>query len=119
MSLIFYDKIGTPMAYTDDNKHIFYFTGENIAYIYEISVYNYEGKHLGFFKEGWIRDNTGKCVLFSKGAIGGPKKRMQDIYPVKSQKSNIPNKKPKENRDIKLTIKDEWSELAVKEFFNQ
>ena len=74
------------MTFTDDNTHIFYFTGEAIAYIHEISVYNYEGKHLGFFKDGWIRDNNGKCVLFTKGAIGGPEKRMKDIAPVISQK---------------------------------
>ncbi len=119
MALIFYDKIGTPMAYTDDNIHIFYFTGETIAYIHGISIYNYEGKHLGFFKDGWIRDNNGKCVIFTKGAIDGPKKRTQDIAPVKSQKLNIPNKKPKENKNKEFLVKQEWSELAVKEFFDQ
>ncbi|MFW9873464.1 MAG: 4-fold beta flower protein [Candidatus Thorarchaeota archaeon] len=117
--LILYDRIGTPMAYIDDGNHIFYFNGETIAYIDDISIYNYEGKHLGFFRNGWIRDNAGKCVLFTKAAIGGPEKRIQDIYPVKSQKSNIPYKKPIKNKKIKLIIKEEWSELAVKEFFNQ
>ncbi len=119
MSLIFYNKRGTPMAYTDDKKHIFYFTGETIAYIHETSVYTYEGKHLGFFKDGWIRDNNGKCVLFTKDATGGPEKRMQDIGPVISQKYNSPSKKPRDNKKIELLIKQEWSELTIKDFFNQ
>ena len=119
MTLILYDKIGTPMAYIDDKDHIFSFTGEALAYINDISVYNYEGKHLGFFKDGWIRDNTGKCVLFIKGAMNGPKKRTQDIYPVITKKANIPIKKPKEFVKIKLKSKQEWSDLTVKEFFNQ
>lgn len=119
MSFIFYNKRGTPMVYTDNNTDIFYFTGEAIAYIHEMSVFSYEGKHLGFFKDGWIRDNNGKCVLFTKGAIGGPEKRMKDIAPVISQKGNIPSKKTREHKKIELIINQEWTEITVKEFFNQ
>ena len=107
------------MVYTDDNRHIFYFTGEPIAYIHESSLYNYDGRHLGFFKDGWIRDNNGKCVLFTKDAISGPEKIMKDIGPVISQKYNIPTIKPRENKKFELKIWQEWSELSVKEFFNQ
>ena len=107
------------MAYTDDNTHLFYFTGEPIAYIHGLSLYNYEGNHLGFFKDGWIRDNKGKCVLFNKDAKGGPERRMKDIGPVISPKHNIPSKKSRDNKKIELIIRQEWSELSVKEFFNQ
>jgi hypothetical protein len=117
--LIFYDKIGTPMVYMDNGRHIFSFSGEPLAYIHDISIYNYEGKHLGFYKDGWIRDPTGKCVLFTKGAIEGPEKRTQDIFPVIAKKNNIPNKKTKESLRIKFKTKQEWSDLAVNEFFNQ
>lgn len=119
MSLIFFDKIGTPMAYIDDDEHIFFFTGETLAYIHDIFIYNYEGKRIGFFKDGWIRDNNGRCVLFTKGAMDGPIKRMQDIFPVKSQKSDVPFKNPIENKKIELIEKQEWSELTVREFFAQ
>ena len=118
MTQIFFDNIGAPIVYIDDGEHVFSFNGETFGYIHDISIYNYEGRHLGFFKDGWIRDNNGKCVFFTKGAIGGPKKRTQDIFPVKSQKSEIPNKNPKENINFELIIKQEWSELTIKEFFD-
>ncbi|MFX0001222.1 MAG: 4-fold beta flower protein [Candidatus Hodarchaeota archaeon] len=60
-----------------------------------------------------------KCVLFTKDAIGGPEKMMKDIAPVKNQQYTILFKKPRENKIIEFIIKQEWSELAVKEFFYQ
>ncbi|MFX1500268.1 MAG: 4-fold beta flower protein [Promethearchaeota archaeon] len=119
MSLIFYNKTGTPIAYSDNKVNVFYFTGKAIAYIHQDSIYSYEGKHLGFFKDGWIRDNQGKCVLFTLNAKNGPKKRIKDISPVKSQKSDIPDMKSRENIKIRLIEKQEWSELISKEFFKQ
>lgn len=119
MSYIFYNKRGSLIAYTGDNCHIFSFTGEPLAYINEDSVYTYEGKHLGFYQDGWIRDNDGMCVLFTKDAKGGPPRAMQDIGPVKSPKSKIPVKKPREHQLKKPEIKQVWSELSSVKFFEQ
>lgn len=119
MSNIFYNKTGSLIAYTEDNCHVFRFTGEPLAYINEDSVYTYEGKHLGFYQDGWIRDNDGMCVFFTKEAKGGPPRAMQEISPVKSPKSKIPTKKPRNHCLKKLEIKQVWSELSSINFFEQ
>lgn len=72
MSYIFYNKTGSPSAYTEDNCHIFHINGETLAYIYEGSVYSYNGKHLGFYKDGWIRDNDGMSLFFNIDSKEGP-----------------------------------------------
>ena len=117
MSYIFYNKIGSPTAYTEDNCHIFLFNGETVAYIHKDSVYSYSGKHIGFYKDGWIRDNNGKCVFFKKNAKNGPSRAIQDIGPIKSPKAKIPIKNPRENKPKNLEIKQYWSEVSSKQFF--
>ena len=117
MSYIFYNKRGSLIAYTEDDCHVFKFTGEPLAYFNEDSVYTYEGKHLGFYQDGWIRNEDGMCVFFTKEAIGGPPRAMQDIGPVKSPKLKIPLKKPREHQLKKPEIKQVWSELSSVNFF--
>ena len=63
MDITFYDSHGKPTAYTEDNEHIYLFSGKPVAYIDGSSVYSYSGRHLGWFDEGWIRDNSGYCVF--------------------------------------------------------
>ncbi len=119
MSNIFYNKTGSLIAYTEDNCHVFRFTGEPLAYVNEDSVYTYEGKHLGFYQDGWIRDNDGLCVFFTKEAKVGPPRAMQDIGPVISPRLKIPTTKPREDRPKKPELKQVWSDLSSIKFFNQ
>ena len=119
MSYIFYNKKGSLIAYTEDNCHVFSFIGEPLAYINADCVYTYEGKHLGFYQEGWIRDKEGLCVFFTKDAKGGPPRVMKDIGPVKSPKSKIPIKKPRKQQLKKPDIRQVWSELPSIKFFKQ
>ena len=119
MSYTFYGKHGTPAAYTEDGCHIFRFSGECIGYIFEDSIFNFSGRHLGFFRDGWVRDNNGKCVLFIKNAKNGPERRRKDIGRVKNPKSNIPIKQPREKQPEKQDIIQEWSELSLVQFFDK
>ena len=81
--MVFYDNHGRPTAYTEDDIHIYLFTGEPVAYIDRDAVYGYNGKHLGWFSNGWIRDLNGCCVFFSEKANGcGPVKPIKYICPV-------------------------------------
>lgn len=118
MSYVFYSKSGNPFAYTEDNCHIFHFKGEPLAYIYEGSVYSYKGNHLGFYLDGWIRDNDGLCIFFTKGAKDGPPKIRKDISRVKSPKLKIPIKNAREKIQRNLEIKQDWSELSSLQFFD-
>ncbi|MHA2050779.1 MAG: 4-fold beta flower protein [Promethearchaeota archaeon] len=119
MPYTFYNKKGIPTAYTEDGCHIFLFNGKSFAYIFGSSIYNYHGKHLGFIQEGWIRDNNGKCVLFTQDAIDGPEKIIMDIGPVKSNKSETPDKQPRERKPSEVRVVQAWSDLSSKQFFDQ
>lgn len=62
---VFYDYGGRPLAFLD---------GENIV--------SYSGKHLGWFRDGYVRDQRGDAVGFSEGARGGPITPVPAIPPI-------------------------------------
>ncbi len=117
MSITLYSKIGSPIAYMEDDCHIFLFTGKTVAYIDGDSIYNYNGRHLGFFEDGWIKDHDGFYLFFTENATGGPNRAMQDIGPIKSEKSEIPNKNKKDAKPPKPENKEAWSKLKWQQFF--
>lgn len=118
--MVFYDCHGTPVAYTEDGIHVFLFTGEPAAYFEQDAVYGYNGKQLGWFNNGWIRDLQGLCVFFSENASGsGPVKPIKRICPIKSIKQIKPIKSIREIRRIRPINQLAWSPLSGKQFFAQ
>lgn len=86
--MIFYNRKGKPIAYLDDGVHIFLFNGRPVAHLYENAVYCFNGEHVGWFENGWIRDIKGKCVFFTENATGsGPAKPAKYATPAKSAMS--------------------------------
>ncbi|WP_439852652.1 4-fold beta flower protein [Pseudomonas syringae] len=71
MSLNFYDRGRLPLAYTDDNEHLYAYCDRPLAYVHEGSVYSYLGRHLGCISDGVIRDNHGDIVLYTADSRGG------------------------------------------------
>ena len=60
--MILYDISGRAVAYCDDGAHIFLFSGKPLAYLTGRSVYSFQGRHLGWFGDGWVRDRSpGTC----------------------------------------------------------
>lgn len=118
--LTFYNRYGKPIAYTDDGEYIYLFSGKPVAYFDDESVYGFNGKHLGRFIDGWIRDNNGHCVFFTEESYGsGPVKPIRQVKPVKSVKSVKPVKSVKQVRPVKPVISLSWSPLSSELFFNQ
>ncbi|WP_426215202.1 4-fold beta flower protein [Pseudomonas sp. DWRC2-2] len=74
MSLDFYDRDRMPIAYTDDDEHLYSYCGRPVAYIHEGSIYSYPGHHLGCISDGVIRDNHGHIVLYTADSRGGCEK---------------------------------------------
>lgn len=116
---IFYDRDGTPVAYTDDNRHIFLFDGTPVAYLHEGSFYSYEGVHLGVYEDGWVRDNGGHCVFFQRGAYGGPLRPGRKMTPNRAIKQVIPVKKDRQVKPARFTRTTIWSNLSSVDFFKQ
>ncbi len=117
MILTFYNFEGRPVAYTEDGMHIYLFSGDPVAYLYDMSIYSFSGKHLGWFKNGWIRDNYGQCVFFTEIATGGPIKPVKMIKLVKNIKQIKPIKSTKEMRPMRPMDSLSWSELSEEQFF--
>jgi len=117
MQITFYNSQGHPTAYTEDEVHIYLFSGQPVAYIDDSSVYAYNGRHLGRFEDGWIRDNQGNCVFFTEDASGGPMKPMKSMRPMKGMKSMKPMKSMKQMKPMRPMNTSSWSELSREQFF--
>ena len=115
----FYDRSGSPVAYTQDGTHIYTFKGEPVAYFHVESVYSFSGSHLGWFEDGWIRDNNGHCVFYTQEAQGGPVKPMKQAKPLKSIKSLKPIKSLRSARPLKAMKSLSWSSLSGEHFFEE
>lgn len=118
MDTVFYDRSGKAVAYTSNSKHIYTFGGRPAAYIDRASIYSYAGKHLGWFRDGWIRDHSGACVFFTKDAKGGPAKPVKSIKPVKSVRSVKPVRGVKQVRPARPAKSASWSDLSGPRFFD-
>ena len=118
--MVFYDNHGRPTAYTEDNVHIYLFTGEPVAYFDRDAVYSFNGHQFGWFENGWIRDLNGYCVFFTENATGsGPVKPVKHVCPVKHVKRVKPVKHVKRVRRVKAVKKLSWSQLSGVVFFAQ
>jgi hypothetical protein len=117
--ITFYDKYGRAIAYCEDGEHIYTFGGAPVAYIHDDSIYSYGGTHLGFFENGWVRDNAGYCVFFTDNASGGPIKPTKGLEPIKAIKSIKPIKSIKQIRPIRPIPRNGWSSLMPDAFFFQ
>jgi hypothetical protein len=118
MSLDFYDSNGNPIAYSDDDEHIYTFAGRPVAYIHDGSVYSFAGTHLGRLANGLIRDNDGHTVFFSEGACGGPLKPLRRLKPLKGLKQLKPLKGLRQLRPLKSLDSLSWSNLSGEHYFH-
>jgi len=70
-----YDSQGNAVAYIDtgDENTIYLWGGKPVAYLYAVNgtvhVYGFNGKHLGWYVDGIIRDHSGDAVGFINGAV--------------------------------------------------
>jgi len=117
MSLDFYDRNGTPIAYTDDDEHIFTFSGRPVAYLYGNSVYSYQGRHLGLVANGIIRDNRGQIAFLTGGASFGFSRPMLRMKPLKGLKQLKPLKRLRQLKPLKPLNVNSWSPFSGQQFF--
>jgi len=111
MPMTFHDRAGKPVAYTEDDVHIFLYHGVPAGYLYGGSVYSYPGHHLGTLRTGWIRDHTGRCVFFTDEALNSSLPQPAKLAkPPKLLKKPKPPKGPREAPPPRPEDVDEWSE---------
>lgn len=63
-----YDQRGSVYAWLHLNGHICGLEGENLAFVDGDSVYDWYGKHVGWWQDGYIRDDNGAIAMFTEEA---------------------------------------------------
>jgi hypothetical protein len=98
-----FDKDGDAVAYIadDEDATIYLWDGTPVAYLESngnaFHIYGFNGKHLGWFEDGVVRDRGGYAVGFIKGAINKttkyePYKGYKKYKPYKSYTQYAPCK---------------------------
>lgn len=103
-------------------KYVAYITEEGVIYAWEggtppaylegESIYSFNGKHLGWFLNGYIVDHNGYKV----GAVEGVVKSSSLIKPFKGFKGFVPFKSFKEMAPRKPQILNQWSSIPLTVF---
>lgn len=117
MPMDLYDRAGYAVAYTDDDEHIYLYTGEAVSYLVDGALYTYRGEQLGWCDTGWIRDKDGRCVAFSEAATNGPSRPPMGIKPPQAVRQGRPPKEPRDPRALRPIHSNAWSTLSAREFF--
>ena len=115
----FFDKNGRYIAYTEDDIHIFLFSGEPVGYIIDDMVYAYNGTQLGWYENGQIRDKQGQVVFSTNEAPLIPIRPMPHLRPTKYIKQIAPMKYIRQTRAIRPINSLFWSNLYDDQFFRQ
>lgn len=111
----FFDSKGNAVAYFDDDDTLYLWSGEPVAYMDEDSLFGFNGKHLGWRKDGAIYDHDGNVVA----AIVGRFKTPVSAAPSKAFKEFKPFKGFKEFKPFKPFFGATWSDLPARSFFLQ
>ncbi|HRN48708.1 MAG TPA: hypothetical protein PKW69_11800 [Niabella sp.] len=109
---------GAPVAYVDtddDDLTIYLWSGKPVAYISSGNIYGFNGKHLGWWVKGIIRDHEGDAVGATKSAYGG----YTEYEPYKGYKEYKPYKSYKEYAPYKPYWSNYWSSSSFKMFLLQ
>lgn len=109
-----YDDSGEAVAYidTDNEMNIYLWKGEPVAYLDGQSFYGFNGKHLGWFKEGIIWNHEGYAVGFIEGAIN----KLTKLERLKGLQKLTPFKSFQEFEPLETIHKSEWARIPLEIF---
>jgi hypothetical protein len=119
VDLTFYDVNGRPIAYSDDGRYVYAFSGLPLAYLDGDSVYSFNGQHLGWWDRGWVRDHQGAWVFFTDFArIGGQPMPRKSVLPAKGLRA-LPPPVPafKQVKPVPVAGGSGWSMRSGVHFF--
>lgn len=101
----------------DEDNTIYLWDGTPVCYLKHNSddcwhIYGFNGKHIGWFEDGIIRDHNGDAVGFQKGAVN-----MYTSYePYKSYKQYKPYKSYREYAPYKPYYSNSFSRISLTMF---
>jgi hypothetical protein len=111
-----YDYTGEAVAYIDSSEEftIYLWKGIPVAYLDDSSVFGFNGKHLGWFKDGIIWDHNGYAVGFVKGAVN----KITKLEKLKGLKQLTPLKSLQRLQPLEPIFKDKWSSIPLEIFLS-
>lgn len=111
-----YDSVGEAVAYmdTDDELDIYLWGGNPVAYLDGSSIYGFNGKHLGWFKDGIVWDHNGYAVGFVEGAVN----MLTKLERLKGLQQLTPLKSLQQLEPLEPLHKNQWSRIPLEIFLS-
>jgi hypothetical protein len=113
-----FNKDGKATAYIDtkdEDQTIYLYSGKPVAFISESDVYGFNGKHLGWYEKGIVRDHQGDKIGNTKKAASG----YTQYEPYKSYKQRKPYVSHKSYPPYKPYFSSSWAERSLEDFLVQ
>jgi hypothetical protein len=118
--VVFWDSAGRVVAHKDEGDDVvFLWSGEPVAIVDDESVFAFDGRHLGWFLDGWIRDHAGNCVYFTDEAAGGARRPRRHARPARGPRQSRPSRRTRQPRPARSARTTQWSALSVDAAFFQ
>ncbi len=106
-----YDRSGRVYAWLDENGRIISLRGNHLAFIDDDSVYNWRGKHIGWWRYGHIRESSGAVAVFTADATNlGVVRPVRQVKPVKPVKAIAPVRPVKSVKPVRPVRKLAWAQ---------
>ena len=77
-----FDRHGRTSAFILDGRRIVSPQGKSLAWIRDSSVYDYVGRHIGWWEGDHLRDSRGAIMLWKRGATTGLIHPIPQIPPI-------------------------------------
>jgi hypothetical protein len=110
-----FDQRGRAVAYIalDDEATIYTWSGKPVAYLSrdgnDVHIYNFSGRHLGWFEDGLFVDHGGNVAGFRKGALNVA----TELEPFKGFREFKPFKGFQEFAPFKPLRSGRWSSIPL------
>lgn len=106
-----YNRSGRVYAWLDDRGRIISLRGKHLAFIHDNSVYSWRGRHIGWWRDGHIRDSAGAVAVFTADATNlGLVKPVRHVKPVKPVKAVAPVKPVRAVKSVRPVRRIAWAE---------
>jgi hypothetical protein len=106
-----HDRTGRVHAWLDKaSGRIVNLNGRHVAFVDNDSVYDLGGSHIGWWRDGHIRDRNGAAALFTADATNlGVVKPVRQVKPVQPVKAVAPVKPVKAVKPVKPVKQLAWA----------
>jgi hypothetical protein len=117
-SLIFYDRTGAAIAYAlEDGVTLYTYSGRPAGYIHENGIFSFDGIPRAWYLDGWVLENDGSRLFFTKHAKGGPVTPIKGIQPIRGIRKYCPGRKQRGEAGLKPAFSLAWSARSGLVFF--